>query len=366
MCVSICSCNGDTTRVRDRTSRKTRGGVARAGDVVTLDLHLLPENGFVPEPVFDSMGTVSFVLQGGNYLPGLHELVEGCSVGDTMEGVSIDAGWGERRDDLLITVPTKRLENVVKDPHQLVTGTTLKLKGDIEVVVAAINTTDTTVVLDANPPLAGTSYACGFTVLAIDPLPTSILQLSQTPSNGGQTATSCCISIDDRYQAATFALGCFWGAELAFMRVPGVVGTKVGYSQGVTLNPTYEQVCSGRTQHREAVQVIFDSKQVSYEELVKVALARLQSVQTPPDLHRLFQEGDDDDETKQYRHGFYYHSEAQMEIAEQYISENNNRFGIELLQAATFWEAEEWHQQYLYKGGQSGRKGAKETIRCYG
>lgn len=347
---------------------------AAAGDVVTLDLQLHPEHGFVPEPLFDQTGSrISFVLQWGNYLPGLHELVQGCRVGDRVDAVSIDSGWGERRDDLVVSVPIQKLEKIVDDPSSIRTvGATLKLQGGMEVVVTQVSGDDTTVTVDANPPLAGTSYACSFTVLAIDPLPASIL-VSKVDEN---TSNSCCNSENGRYQSATFALGCFWGAELAFMRVPGVVGTKVGYSQGVTPNPTYEQVCAGRTQHRETVKVIFDSEQVSYEDLVKVALARLQSVQSPLELHRLFQEGgisasspdaddDNDDETKQYRHGFYYHSEAQREIAEINIADNNP-FGIELRQAATLWSAEDRHQQYLYKGGQSARKGASEKIRCYG
>lgn len=341
---------------------KERVVTAAPGHIVTLDLQLTPENGYIPEPLFDCGGRVTFVLHGGNYLPGLHELVQRRCVGDSVNAVSIDAGWGERRDDLLITVSLQKLKSVVNDPSQLAVGQTLKLKGGIDVLVAEVN--EDTVTLDANPPLAGTSYACTFTVVAIDPMPTYILP-SKHKDRSSSVNNCCCTGIDGgRYQLATFALGCFWGAELAFMRVPGVVGTKVGYSQGVTPNPTYEQVCTGRTQHREAVQVVFNSELVSYEDLVEVAMGRLQSVQSPLDLHRLFQESGN--ETKQYSHGFYYHSTAQRELAEAYIADNNNRFGIEVLEAAMFWEADVWHQQYLFKGGQSARKGAKETIRCYG
>jgi len=168
---------------------------------------------------------------------------------------------------------------------------------------------------------------------------------------------------NSRYQAASFGLGCFWGGELRFMRVPGVVGTKVGYSQGVTKDPTYEQVCTGHTKHRESVMVVYDSTMVSYRELVMVAQERLKTISKPNfDIPRLFEEG-----SEQYRYGFYYHSEGQRKVAEDFPSDSKRCGGyVEVLRAQIFYDAEEMMQQYLYKGGQSARKGAKEEIRCYG
>lgn len=364
--------------------------------VVTLDLSLIPEHGFVPEPLFDTSGVVSFVLQWGNYLPGLHELLlmqqkkeedEDCTtpcatVGDTVQNVSVDAGWGERRQDLLFPVTMQRLQELVRDVSlPLALGSTIHLpvqqhtgSSSIPVTVTEIDKLNGTVVLDANPPLAGTSYSCSFAVLSVDQL---ILPLQPYSNNIDDCNDDSSHNEDDKrsttnkYQLATFALGCFWGAELAFMRVPGVVGTRVGYTQGETCNPTYEQVCEGSTHHREAVQVVYDSTVVSYETLVQTAMDRLQSGQSPMDLNTdiLFRKGtnaDNNETTHQYRHGIFFHSLAQQTIASRSISENKNRWGLELKRAATFWKAEEWHQQYLYKGGQSARKGAKEAIRCYG
>jgi peptide-methionine (S)-S-oxide reductase len=367
--------------------------VAIPGSIVRLELSLIPENGFVPEPLFDRNGTVSFIVQWGNYLPGLHELVVGCRVGDSVEGIAIDAGWGERRNDLLFTVPISKAQalwnrtlasNAAVAPSFAV-GVTFQLQGDINVVVAAIDDAAGTVVLDANPLLAGASYLCSFTVLAIHPLPpficvdpgtanysTAGLSEQETPygddqsDHEGESSRSNALNYHDRHQVATFALGCFWGAELAFMRTPGVVGTRVGYTQGVTLNPTYEQVCTGRTYHREAIQVVYDATVVSFLDLVQVALGRLHAVQSPLGLHRLFQEVNDD-ETKQYRHGFFFHSAAQRDIIKEHVSpDQQNRFSIDLEPATTFWKAEDQYQQYLYKRGQSSRKGDKQTIRCYG
>jgi peptide-methionine (S)-S-oxide reductase len=386
MCVGFSNGDAVVTRADEM--------VAVPGSIVTLELSLTPENGFVPEPLFDRNGTVSFIVQWGNYLPGLHELVVGCRVGDSVEGIAIDAGWGERRNDLLFTVPMSKAQALwdrtltstgASDPSFAV-GVTIQLQGGINVVVASIDYAAGTVVLDANPLLAGASYLCSFTVLAIHPIPSFIRddpgtansmtaprqQKTQSGEDQGDHSSDSCgsrnsaLNCHDRHQVATFALGCFWGAELAFMRTPGVVGTRVGYTQGVTLNPTYEQVCTGRTHHREAIQVVYDATVVSYVDLIQVALDRLQAVQSPLGLHRLFQEVNDE-ETKQYRHGFFFHCAAQHDVIKQHVSpDQQNRFSIELKPAATFWKAEDQHQQYLYKRGQSSRKGDKQTIRCYG
>jgi peptide-methionine (S)-S-oxide reductase len=387
MCVGFTNGDAVVTRVSNEM-------VAMPGSIVTLELSLIPENGFVPEPLFDRNGTVSFIVQWGNYLPGLHELVVGCRVGDSVEGIAIDAGWGERRNDLLFTVPISKARALWKrtlastaapDPSFAV-GVTFQLQGGIDVVVADINDAAGTVVLDANPQLAGASYLCSFTVLAIHPLPpfigvdpgtancTTKARERETQSGDDQSdhnsesssSRNSALNCHDRHQVATFALGCFWGAELAFMRTLGVVGTRVGYTQGLTLNPTYEQVCTGRTHHREAIQVVYDATVVSYVDLVQVALDRLQTLQSPLGLHRLFQEVNNE-ETKQYRHGFFFHSAAQHDIIKQHVTpDQQNRFSIELKPATTFWKAEDQHQQYLYKRGQSSRKRDKQTIRCYG
>jgi peptide-methionine (S)-S-oxide reductase len=319
--------------------------------VVTIQLEMTPENGFVPEPLFDTSGKVAFVLGWGNYLPGLHELVEGREVGDTVAGKSIDAGWGARQQDLVVEVRKDRLTDFAWK-----LGESFLLKG---VQVWVTEDLGKTVVLDANPPLAGASYSCSFTVLSIE----------DTPSSSSSADFSS--SASSRYELASFALGCFWGADLAFSRTRGVVGTKVGYSQGNTEQPTYDEVCEGRTMHRETVLVVFDPKVVSYADLLDIAVERLEMTASPArggssaiGLNRLL--GDDNAKLTQYRHGFYYFSDEQRKSAQELVKGNDNRFGVELLHATSFYDAEEYHQKYLYKRGQSARKGCREAIRCYG
>lgn len=325
-------------------SRRERNPlVATSGTVVTLQWDSFEgEDGFIAEALFDRDGIVRFVLDGGNYLPAIHELVHNLRVGDRVQNVSIDAGYGARRKELVFRLSQSKLKKLdsKKDVSVVNVGDTFCLKGFLNVTVTEIrqdhHDTEPVIVLDANHPLAGSSYLCSFTVLNIEH--------------------------QSSFHMATFAMGCFWGGELAFQRQRGVVGTRSGYTQGDTENPTYEQVSSGTTQHREAVQVLYDPKEVSYRELVQLALSRLYEV---PLLQRMFRHDDDDDEavSPQYRHGVYFHCESQRQTAELAIGDDSS---IELLPATKFWPAEEEHQQYLYKRGQSARKGAKQPIRCFG
>jgi peptide-methionine (S)-S-oxide reductase len=149
-------------------------------------------------------------------------------------------------------------------------------------------------------------------------------------------------------ELATFAMGCFWGAEKIFWQTPGVLSTSVGYAGGYTPNPTYEEVCSGRTGHAEAVQVVFDPRRIGYEELL-----------------RLFWENHDptqgmrqgNDRGTQYRSAVYTHSDAQRAAAEAsreaYQAELSRAgFGsitTEITDAPTYYFAEAYHQQYLDK-----------------
>ena len=173
--------------------------------------------------------------------------------------------------------------------------------------------------------------------------------------------TTSSATTPDKLQVATFGAGCFWGVELIFQRVPGVVETQVGYCQGRVPNPSYEQVCSGSTGHVEAVQMKFDGRIVKYEELLQV----FWNCHDPTQLNR--QGGDTG---TQYRSGIYVHSEAQMKAARESRSEQVKRYekdiATEILSAETFYPAETYHQQYLEKGGQCARKGDLEPIRCYG
>ncbi len=159
-------------------------------------------------------------------------------------------------------------------------------------------------------------------------------------------------------ELADFGLGCFWGAEKAFWSVPGVHATAVGYQGGATANPTYREVCTGRTGHAEVVRVVFDPKRVSYE-----------------DLLRLFWESHDptqgmrqgNDVGTQYRSAIYAHSPAQRRAAEASRDAYDRAlrargFGAvttEIRDAPPFYYAEDHHQQYLAKnpGGYCGLGG---------
>jgi peptide-methionine (S)-S-oxide reductase len=334
---------------------------ASPGDIVTIDLDLRPENGFVPEHRFDTTGRITFVLGWGNYLPALHELVTGMATGESLESVSIDAGFGKHHADLMIRVPKSNLKKM-QNVDKIVVWATLHLQGGVQVQVVQVD--PDSIVVDANHPLAGSSYSCSLTVVNVDSMPTDKMEYRPRPRRDNIESSS--ISSSAPFEIATFAMGCFWGIELAMMRVPGVVGTRAGYTQGTVADPSYQEVCRGTTKHREAVMVVYDSRVVSYQDLLHVYGDRLTATTESQYTMNLFQEADDEDESSQYKNGIYFHSDEQRKHAQAFLEEHQNRHGIELLQATIFYDAEEDHQQYLYKGGQSARKNARETIRCFG
>ena len=147
---------------------------------------------------------------------------------------------------------------------------------------------------------------------------------------------------------AVFGMGCFWGAEKAFWSIPGVLSTAVGYAAGFTPNPTYREVCTGRTGHNEVVRVAYDPAKVSYEEL-------LRTFWESHDPTQGMRQGND--VGTQYRSGIYVHDAAQAQAAraslEAYQSVLANaglgRITTEILDAPAFYFAEEEHQQYLSK-----------------
>lgn len=149
-------------------------------------------------------------------------------------------------------------------------------------------------------------------------------------------------------EKATFAAGCFWGVEERFRQLPGVSSTTVGYTGGTTKNPTYEQVCTDRTGHAEAVEIEFDPQQVSYEQLLEV----FWSSHNPTTKNR-----QGPDVGSQYRSAVFYHNEAQRDAAEatrDKLTESGKfRAPIvtEIVPASGFYPAEDYHQQYLAKRG---------------
>ena len=154
--------------------------------------------------------------------------------------------------------------------------------------------------------------------------------------------------VPDGHEVAIFGLGCFWGAEEIYWQKPGVWSTSVGYAGGVTPNPSYEEVCSGRTGHTEAVRIVFDPAQVSYADLVK----QFFEVHDPTQGMR-----QGNDVGTQYRSAIYVTTPEQeqtaRELTEVYGAElGRRRLGditTEIKPAPTYYYAEDVHQQYLAK-----------------
>ncbi|MBK8694277.1 MAG: peptide-methionine (S)-S-oxide reductase MsrA [Deltaproteobacteria bacterium] len=147
---------------------------------------------------------------------------------------------------------------------------------------------------------------------------------------------------------AMFGMGCFWGVERKFWRLPGVVSTAAGYAAGYTPNPTYKEVCSGRTGHNEVVRVVYDPAKVSYEALLKVFWESHDPTQG-------MRQGND--VGTQYRSGIYCYNEAQRAAAESsrvayeqaLRKAGRNAITTEVREAPEFYFAEDYHQQYLEK-----------------
>lgn len=151
-------------------------------------------------------------------------------------------------------------------------------------------------------------------------------------------------------EKATFGAGCFWGVEAAFMKVKGVSSTEVGFMGGSTERPSYEQVCTGKTGHTEVVQLGFDPKKVSFEELLEV----FWRIHDPTTMDR-----QGPDIGRQYRSVVFYHSERQKKIAEKKKGEldKSGKFPKPIVTAIEpakeFYRAEEYHQKYYEKHGQA-------------
>jgi peptide-methionine (S)-S-oxide reductase len=185
----------------------------------------------------------------------------------------------------------------------------------------------------------------------VDPpraLPGRQREITQVPDRHTVLDTPLKPPFPDHLETAVFALGCFWGAERIFWQAPGVYTTAVGYAGGFTPNPTYEEVCSAQTGHAEAVLVVFDPAQTSYEALLK-----------------LFWEGHDptqgmrqgNDVGTQYRSAIYWTTPAQRDAAlasrdtyQQVLrAAGHGEITTEIAEAGPFYYAEDYHQQYLAK-----------------
>jgi len=162
----------------------------------------------------------------------------------------------------------------------------------------------------------------------------------------------------DGMELAMFGLGCFWGAERKFWQADGVYSTAVGYAGGFTQNPTYEDLCTGKTGHNEVVRVIYDPENISYESLLKIFWESHNPTQG-------MRQGNDTG--TQYRSGIYTYGDEQLDVAKKSVSKyqqalveaGHGTITTEILSAPEFYYAEEYHQQYLAKtpGGYCGLGG---------
>jgi peptide-methionine (S)-S-oxide reductase len=151
-------------------------------------------------------------------------------------------------------------------------------------------------------------------------------------------------------ETATFAAGCFWGVEATFRQIKGVKATAVGYTGGKLAHPTYEDVCTDRTGHAEAVEVQYDPQEVSYDQLLQVFWEN----HDPTTVNR-----QGPDVGTQYRSAIFYHTPEQKAAAEASkrqlatSGKYSRQIATQIVPATTFWKAEDYHQQYLEKRGLS-------------
>ena len=163
---------------------------------------------------------------------------------------------------------------------------------------------------------------------------------------GAQTVSSS-TKTEKKTETAFFAGGCFWGTEHLFKEAEGVVSTRVGYMGGSKKNPTYKEVCNANTGHAEAVEVVFDPAKTSYEKIAKYFF----------EIHDPTQaDGQGPDIGNQYRSAVFYTDEDQKKVAEKLIKmlkDKGYQVVTEVTKAATFWEAEDYHQDYYQKTGKA-------------
>jgi peptide-methionine (S)-S-oxide reductase len=177
---------------------------------------------------------------------------------------------------------------------------------------------------------------------------TAVAGVSATSNPGSGTSAATTTEGNSIMEKATFGAGCFWGVEATFRNVKGVTATRVGYLGGTMKNPTYRDVCSGRTGHAEVVEVTYDPEQVSYDDLLKVFWEN----HDPTQLNR-----QGPDHGTQYRSAIFFHSpeqEAAAHASKQRLDDAHRHrrpIATEVTPTSDFYEAEDYHQQYLEKRG---------------
>jgi len=170
----------------------------------------------------------------------------------------------------------------------------------------------------------------------------------KTPKNTRHCVNSLSlIFVPTKTESAIFASGCFWGTEYYFQKAEGVLSTSVGYIGGDSEDPSYEEVCTGKTGHREAIKLSYDPSKTNYEEMAKLFFETHDPEQTS---------GQGPDIGFQYTSAIYYNNEEQKEIAEKLkkiLEEQGLKVATEILEATTFYPAEGYHQKYYEKNGKT-------------
>lgn len=276
---------------------------------------------------------LEFTVGGGMVIAGFDKAVTGLAVGQSRkERIAPEDAYGPVDPTLTIVRPASEA------PEGLRAGMQVQLSNGMTAQCTRLD--DKELELDLNHELAGKHLTFDVELVGLTPA--------------------------ERMARATFGMGCFWGPELLFQRVPGVISTEVGYCNGTTDEPTYEEVCSGETGHCEVVQVTYDSATVGYDQLLDVFWEK----HDPTQLNK--QGGD---QGTQYRSGIYTHTEEQKSIAERSMAERQSKLKspivTEIVAVSKYHTAEPYHQQYLARGGRFGRaqnpsKGCSDPIRCYG
>ena len=169
---------------------------------------------------------------------------------------------------------------------------------------------------------------------------TAMTEPAETSVSAEQTEQTS----DINYERATFAAGCFWGIQEKFRTTPGVINTAAGYIGGSLSNPSYKQVCTDKTGHAEAVEVIYDPQKISYEQLLDI----FWNMHDPTTLNR-----QGPDFGTQYRSAIFYHNDSQKQLAQASKQKlmQTKKVVTQIVPAGIFWPAEEYHQFYLQKKG---------------
>jgi peptide-methionine (S)-S-oxide reductase len=307
--------------------------VAKPGDWVKIHYSEETEDGMEVSNSKSTDTPLDFILGSQKVVPGLQNLLMGLAEGQSKVGIAKDAeAYGEWKADMTAKVDKKNA------PEGLKEGMQVSLQNGIGAVVTKVS--EDFVEIDANHPLAGKPIRFNVELLKLIP--------------------------KERIMEASFGGGCFWGVELKFQRLPGVLCTEVGYCNGIPETVTYEEVCSGQTGHVEVVNVKYDEDTISFDELIE----HFFTFHDPTELNR-----QGNDVGTQYRSGIYCTTEGQKAIAEKTIARMQPKFSGQIVTEIEMMDkynpAEEYHQQYLERGGRFGRpqsaaKGCNDPVRCYG